>query len=87
MKGFKLFLALLFAVLVSFAQPIQTTKQTTSTKTEQTTKTKKPADGRTKTGDKINKALKGPNGETVYTGPKGGNYYLDKKENKVYLKQ
>jgi hypothetical protein len=48
---------------------------------------KKPADGRTKTGDKINKELKGPNGETVYTGEKGGNYYLGKDDKKIYLKK
>jgi hypothetical protein len=48
---------------------------------------KKPADGRTKTGDKIDKTMKGPNGETVYTGPRGGKYYLNKKNQKVYLKK
>ena len=48
---------------------------------------KKPADGRTKTGDKINKEKKGPNGETVYSGPKGGDYYLGKDGNKVYMKK
>ena len=47
---------------------------------------KKPRDGRTKTGDPVNHDKKGPNGETIYSGPKGGNYYLDKKENKVYIK-
>ena len=48
---------------------------------------KKPADARTKTGDKINKTMKGPNGETVYTGEKGGNYYLGKDDKKVYMKK
>lgn len=47
---------------------------------------KKPADGRTKTGDRVNKEKKGPNGETVYTGERGGIYYLDKKGNKTYIK-
>ena len=46
---------------------------------------KKPRDGRTKTGDPVNHSVKGPKGETVYSGPKGGNYYLDKKENKIYI--
>lgn len=48
---------------------------------------KKPADGRTKTGDKVNHSKKGPNGETIYTGERGGNYYLDKKGNKNYIKE
>jgi len=47
---------------------------------------KKPADGRTKTGDKIDHSMKGPKGETVYTGSKGGKYYLSKSDAKIYLK-
>jgi hypothetical protein len=50
---------------------------------------KKTGDARTKTGDKINKDLHGPKNETVYTGPKGGNYYLGGADGKtkVYLKK
>ena len=55
--------------------------------TEKKSAEKKPADGRTKTGDKINKTMKGPNGETVYTGEKGGNYYLGKDDKKMYMKK
>ena len=47
---------------------------------------KKPRDGRTKTGDPVNHSVKGPKGETVYSGPKGGNYYHDKKENRIEIK-
>ncbi|HEY0261635.1 MAG TPA: hypothetical protein VGB95_01310 [Chitinophagales bacterium] len=86
MKNLKVLLAaMLLAISVNFATAQTAPKA--AAKTETKSETKRPnADGRTKTGDKINKSLKGPNGETVYTGPKGGNYYLDKKDNKVYLK-
>ena len=69
-------------------EPAKTEAKTT-TKTEvkkETTTEKKPRDGRTKTGDPINHDKKGPKGETVYSGPKGGNYYLDKSDKKVYIK-
>lgn len=57
------------------------TKQTTIKRTE-----KKPADARTKTGDKIDRDKKGPHGETVYTGERGGKYYLDKSGKHIYIK-
>lgn len=60
--------------------------QKTEVKKNESGKEKKPRDGRTKTGDPVNHSVKGPKGETVYSGPKGGNYYLDKKENKIYIK-
>lgn len=71
----------------SFAQTNPKVPAKTETKAAKPEEKKRPnADGRTKTGDKINKGLKGPNGETVYTGPKGGNYYLGKNDEKIYLK-
>jgi hypothetical protein len=90
MKRLSVMLAFWLAFFISFGAIAQTSKTTSTTKTEQTKSTKtekKPADARTKTGDKINHALKGPNGETVYTGPNSGNYYLTKKGNKEYLKK
>ncbi|MVM32465.1 hypothetical protein GO755_20645 [Spirosoma sp. HMF4905] len=33
----------------------------------------------------IVKSLKGPNGEVVHTGEKGGKYYINKNGNKTYL--
>jgi colicin import membrane protein len=33
------------------------------------------------------KSLKGPKGETVYNGPRGGKYFINKAGNKVYLKK
>ena len=38
------------------------------------------------TGDKVNNNMRGPNGETVYIGPKGGRYYLNKDGNKIFLR-
>ena len=37
-------------------------------------------------GDKINNEIRGPSGETVYIGPKGGSYYFNKNGNRVYLR-
>lgn len=94
MKNLKFLMLSMFATLMLNVAILQANAATTHTqqqakaKTETAAKTaKKPADGRTKTGDKIDKTLKGPNGETVYTGSKGGKYYLNKKEEKVYLKK
>jgi len=33
------------------------------------------------------KSLKGPNGEAVFNGPRGGKYYINASGNKVYLKK
>ena len=33
----------------------------------------------------VDKSQKGPNGEVVHTGPKGGKYYINKNGNKTYL--
>jgi colicin import membrane protein len=86
MKLFKKMTSLLFAIMIAFTMNAQTTPASaTATKTTTTQTTKATGDARTKTGDKINKTLKGPNNETVYTGSKGGNYYLDKNGNKKYL--
>ena len=84
-KIIQLCFILVFA-LISFFAHAQTSISTNKSTKTQTTTTKKPADGRTKTGDRIDKTKKGPKGETVYTGSRGGKYYLDKKGNKIYIK-
>jgi colicin import membrane protein len=90
MKKLKLMMMLasmMFVFNTSYAQTsksaVAKTPAATSAKAEE--KKRPNADGRTKTGDKINRELKGPKGETVYTGPKGGNYYLGKSDEKIYL--
>ena len=52
---------------------------TTKSKTEKTTKSK------TKFVAEIDTHIKGPNHEDVYTGPKGGKYYMTKDGKKKYL--
>jgi len=37
-------------------------------------------------GDKVVPGQKGPDGQAVYEGPKGGQYYINKNGNKTYLK-
>ncbi len=57
--------------------------QTTNTSQSMTTsKSAANAAAAAKTTDKVNTAKKGPIGETVYIGPKGGNYYFNKNTGK-----
>jgi hypothetical protein len=90
MKKLKLMMMLASMMFVFNTSYAQTAKSSvakipaaTSAKAEE--KKRPNADARRKTGDKINKELKGPKGETVYTEPKGGNYYLGKSDEKIYL--
>jgi colicin import membrane protein len=53
-----------------------------SSTTTTTTKVTDKADQ----GDKVVKDKKGPDGQVVYEGSKGGQYYLNKSGNKTYLK-
>lgn len=60
------------------------TKKTTqkSTTTQTTTKgTDKPGQG-----DKVVTGKKGPDGQAVYEGTQGGQYYINKNGNKTYMK-
>jgi hypothetical protein len=52
------------------------------TKTEKIQK----ASDKTQTVDKIIQGKKGPDGQSVYEGGKGGLYYINKNGNKTYLK-
>lgn len=38
-----------------------------------------------KTADQVDNSSKGPHGETVYTGPRGGKYFINKNGKKEYL--
>ncbi len=38
-----------------------------------------------KTADQVDNGSKGPHGETVYTGPRGGKYFINKNGKKEYL--
>ncbi len=55
----------------------------------QATKVKSPTKKHTTLkggGDGIDNRMKGPNGEVVYIGDKGGRYYINANGNKVYMK-
>jgi colicin import membrane protein len=74
------------------ATTVKTVKKDTkadvkSVKTEAKTEVKaaKEAD-KPGAGDKIITGQKGPDGQAVYEGPKGGTYYINKNGNKTYLK-
>lgn len=84
---------LLTILLLLFQVPfyVQAQQNTTAVKKEKKEKNEPnkhghKQDNRTKTGDPVVKNKKGPHGETVYLGEKGGHYYLNKGGNKVYIK-
>ena len=87
MKVLKTITALFIATIISFTVSAQTSAKPasgsskTSTTTTQTKSASTTAD-KPGANDKINKDLKGPNGEVVYTGPKGGDYYINSKTGK-----
>ncbi|WP_448634830.1 hypothetical protein [Pedobacter panaciterrae] len=35
----------------------------------------------------VDRTLKGPNSEVIYTSPRGGKYYINKNGNKTYIKR
>jgi len=72
-----LIVVFLFTSLNSFSQE-KKDKTTQKTTTEQTKKSE--------SGDKVIAGKRGPNGEKVYEGAKGGQYYINKNGNKTYLK-
>jgi hypothetical protein len=45
----------------------------------------KPAQTKSRDEDGIDGRMKGPNGEVVYIGDKGGRYYMSAAGNKVYV--
>jgi hypothetical protein len=81
----KVFLLMMAAFLVfslSGYSQAKTQKSTTTTTTQTTTK----AADKSAPADKVVAGKKGPNGEAVYQGAQGGQYYLNKSGNKTYLK-
>jgi len=62
---------------------LKKTAQTTSKRPQATLKEEKasPADYQAP----VDKSQKGPNGEVVHTGARGGKYYINKNGNKTYL--
>jgi hypothetical protein len=72
----------LFALSINMLAQDKTKKEKkTTTEQSQVKSNDKPAQA-----DKVVAGKKGPNGEAVYQGTKGGQYYMNKNGNKVYLK-
>lgn len=83
MKAIKALAMLFIAATLTFSAGAQgTTSKSTTTATKSSTPEAKPT-----TKDPVDPKLKGPKGETVYTGAKGGKYYFNASGNKTYLKQ
>lgn len=61
----------------------KTQKNTQKSSTTQTTTKGTDQPGQ---GDKVVAGKKGPDGQAVYEGPKGGQYFINKNGNKTYLK-
>lgn len=77
-----LILITVFAWSVSMSAQDKTKKDTKSATTQSQVKTNdKPSQG-----DKVVAGKKGPGGEAVYQGTQGGQYYINKSGNKIYLK-
>ncbi len=80
-----LFLSIGIALLSATAIA-QTPTATTPPKTGKVVKTvTKAKPSKSKDADGIDGRMKGPNGEAVYIGEKGGRYYLNAAGNKVYV--
>ncbi len=75
-----LFLLLVFCASLT-AQP-KKAATTTPVKKKTTAVVEKP-----ELGDKVINGRKGPEGQAVYEGVKGGIYYINKNGNKTYLKE
>jgi hypothetical protein len=83
-KIFVLIMAILVVSSVSINAQNKTQKPAQKAATAQTVT--KAAEKPAAQADKVVAAKKGPNGETVYQGAQGGQYYMNKSGNKTYLK-
>ena len=84
----KLFVLMMVTLLIAsvgvFAQ--EKSQKTTQKKAATTQTATKPA-AKSAQEDKVIAGKKGPDGETVYQGSQGGQYYINKSGNKTYLKE
>jgi hypothetical protein len=81
----KFFVLVMAALLVSSVSVFAQDKGKGAQKSTTTQTTTKPAD-KAPQGDKAVAGKKGPNGEVVYQGAQGGQYYVNASGNKTYLK-
>jgi colicin import membrane protein len=92
----KKFFVVLITIFLSYSiygsalEKMQTGAQKPNTqqvkKTDATPQTNKKEADKPGQGDKVVPGKKGPDGQAVYEGPKGGQYYIAKSGNKTYLK-
>lgn len=73
---------MLFAWSLNMSAQDKTKKDTKAT----TTQSQAKSTDKSAQKDKVVAGKKGPNGEAVYQGTEGGQYYLNKNGNKTYLK-
>jgi hypothetical protein len=79
-------LAMALLVVASTGMYAQTGTQKAAQKAPATQTVTKAAEKPAAQADKVVANKKGPNGETVYQGAQGGQYYMNKSGNKTYLK-
>lgn len=82
----KFFLLMIVALLSISVMGYAQDKTQKGTQKPTTTQTATKTTEKQSTGDKVVANKKGPNGETVYQGAQGGQYYMNKSGNKTYLK-
>lgn len=74
----------LFAWSINMSAQDKTKKDAKSKST--TTQSQVKSNDKAAQADKVVTGKKGPNGEAVYQGSQGGQYYMNKNGNKTYLK-
>lgn len=75
----------LFAFSLIMSAQDKTKKDTKSTAKATTTQSQVNSNDKPAQTDKVVAGKKGPNGEAVYQGTQGGQYYINKNGNKTYL--
>lgn len=81
-KIFVLMMITLFTLSLNMSAQDKTKKETKATTTQSQVK----SNDKSAQSDKVVAGKKGPNGEAVYQGTQGGQYYVNKSGAKTYLK-
>jgi colicin import membrane protein len=81
-KLFVLMMITLFTLSLNMSAQDKTKKDTKAT----TTQSQAKSNDKSAQADKVVAGKKGPNGEAVYQGSQGGQYYMNKNGAKTYLK-
>src|SRR5512138_3879459 len=81
-KLISLMMIILLTCSINMYAQEKTKKETKATTTQSQVK----SNDKSSQADKVVAGKKGPNGEAVYQGTQGGQYYMNKSGNKTYLK-